>query len=343
MIVLGIETTCDETSVSIVEKKKTHKFGNIVSEQTLSQIIKHKKFGGVVPELASREHSKNLDYLVKKTIKNSKIEISKIDAFAASTGPGLLGALLVGTNYAKALAIASDKPFISINHLQGHVLVSRMSKEIDFPFLCLLVSGGHCQIILAQDAKKFTIIGESLDDAVGEVFDKTSKALGLEYPGGPVIEKLAKKRKNRYNFNLPKPLFKDQTLNLSFSGLKTAVRRIIDTGLNHNQKLDLAFQFQEVVTICLLEKVKLALRLLRKKKKINDFVLSGGVASNLYIRDKFKQLCKEEKIKFYVPHADLCVDNATMIAWAGIEMLTKGERISKINLSPQPRWRIDKL
>jgi len=343
MIVLGIETTCDETSVSIVEKKKDDEFGKIVSEQTLSQIIKHKKFGGVVPELASREHSKNIDYLVKKTIKNSKIEIATVDAFAASTGPGLLGALLVGTNYSKALAIASKKPFVSVNHLQAHVLVSRMNKKINFPFLCLLVSGGHSQIILAQDSKKFKVIGESLDDAVGEVFDKTSKALGLEYPGGPVIEKLAKKKKDKYNFNLPRPLLKNKTFNLSFSGLKTAVRRIIDTKLNTNQQQDLAFQFQEVITICLLEKVKLALRVLKKKENINDFVLSGGVASNIYIREKFKQLCKDEKVEFSVPKANLCVDNATMIAWAGIEMLIKGEKGSKINLSPKPRWRIDKL
>ena len=343
MIVFGIETTCDETSVSIVEKKKNKEFGDILVEETLSQIIKHKEFGGVVPELASREHSKNLDYLVKRSIKSSKINFNKIDAYAAATGPGLLGALLVGTNYAKALAVASNKPFISVNHLQGHVLVSRMNKKINFPFLCLIVSGGHCQIILAHNERKFKIIGESVDDAVGEVFDKTSNILGYGYPGGPIIEKLAKKKKKKFKFNLPKPLLKDKTFNLSFSGLKTAVRRIIESGLKKDEKYDLAYQFQEVITICLLEKVKRALKYYKKKYNINDFVLSGGVASNLFIRESFEQMCTKEEITFFAPESKLCVDNASMIAWAGIEMLRNGKIESKINLSPQPRWRIDRL
>jgi N6-L-threonylcarbamoyladenine synthase len=343
MIVLGIETSCDETSVSIVEKKKKGDFGKILSEQTLSQIKKHKKFGGVVPELASREHSKNLDHLVKQSIKNSNIEIKKIDAFAATTGPGLLGALLIGSNYAKALSLILDKPFISINHLQGHVLVSRMNKKISFPFLCLLVSGGHCQILLAEDYKKFKILGETLDDAVGEAYDKTAKILGLSYPGGPIIEKLAMKSKGLCKFNLPKPLLHKNTLNFSFSGLKTAVRRVAETGINKKEKTDLAYEFQNSVTDCLIKKVEMAIDFSRKKFQINDFILTGGVASNLFIRNKFRDLCKSMKISFFAPDKNLCTDNATMIAWAGIEMIANGEKGSKIHISPKPRWRIDNL
>ncbi len=343
MIVLGIETSCDETSVSIIEKKKNKKFGKILSENTISQINKHKKFGGVVPELASREHSKNLDLIVKETLDASKISLNKIDAFAATTGPGLLGGLLVGTNYTKALAISSQKPFFSVNHLQGHVLISRMKKTIPFPFVCLLVSGGHCQILLAQAYNKFKILGETLDDAVGEVYDKISKIMGYGYPGGPIIEELAKKSLGKYKFNLPRPLIKEKTLNLSFSGLKTATRRIIESGLNQSQKYDLANDFQCVIAECLLKKVELALKNIKRNTKISNFVLSGGVASNSFIRKQFRLLCKKNKVSFYAPDKELCIDNATMIAWAGLEILKKRKKGSKIYMSPKPRWRLDNL
>ena len=343
MIVLGIETSCDETSVSIVEKKEKRKIGRVLSEFTISQINKHKKFGGVVPELASREHSKNLDYIVRETLKVSRISIDEVDAFAATTGPGLLGGLLIGTNYAKALAISSQKPFLSVNHLQAHVLVSRMKKSISFPFVCLLISGGHSQILLAKGFNKFKILGETLDDAVGEAFDKISKIMGYGYPGGPIIEELAKKSIGKYKFNLPKPLINSKTLDLSFSGLKTAVRRIIEKGVDKKQHCDLASEFQNVIAECLLRKVDLALNSIKKKTKISSFVLTGGVASNLFIRNKFKLMCEKEKIFFFAPEKELCVDNATMIAWAGLEMISNGEKGSKVNLSPKPRWRLDKI
>ncbi len=343
MIVLGIETSCDETSVSIVEKEKSKDFGKILSETTLSQIEQHKKFGGVVPELASREHSQNIDFIVKETLKSSKVSLKKIDAFAATTGPGLLGALLVGTNYAKALAISSKKPFLSVNHLQGHILVSRMRKSIPFPFVCLLVSGGHCQILLARAYNKFKILGETLDDAVGEVYDKISRIMGYGYPGGPIIEELAKKSTGKHNFNLPKPLLKNKSLNLSFSGLKTAVRRIVEKGINRDQKYDLANEFQSVVTECLIKKVELSFNIIKKKLNIDNFVLSGGVASNTYIRESFKLLCKRNRISFFAPDKNLCVDNATMIAWAGLEIMKNRKASSKINLPPKPRWRLDSL
>ncbi len=342
MIVLGIETSCDETSVSIVKKCKKDVYGHILSEQTLSQIKKHKKFGGVVPELASREHSQSISKLVKKTIESSKVELKSIDAIAATTGPGLLGALLIGTNYAKAMSLALNKPFISVNHLQGHVLAPRINKTITFPYLCLLVSGGHSQILLAKNFKKFEIIGETLDDSVGEVFDKISRMLGLGYPGGPIIEKLAKKSLGQFKFNLPKPLLKNKTFNFSFSGLKTSVRRIIEKGLSNKQKYDLANEFQNVVSDCLISKVELAIKHL-KKKRIKDFVLSGGVASNSFIREQFKKLCDENQLSFFVPEKKLCVDNATMIAWAGLEIILSEKPANKIHLPPQPRWRIDEI
>ncbi len=342
MIVLGIETSCDETSVSIVQRKSS--FGNVLAEQTLSQIPKHKKYGGVVPELASREHSKHIDNLFKRTLKISKVSLSDIDAFAATTGPGLLGALLVGTNYAKSLAITSKKPFFAVNHLQAHVLVSRMNTKINFPFLCLLVSGGHCQILLVLEYNKFKVIGETLDDAVGEVFDKIARELGYSYPGGPIIEDLAKKGKGKYKFNLPKPLLNKNTCNLSFSGLKTSVRRIIDSGITKEQEPDLALSFQRTVCECLLSKVELAInRCTKKGLNLDTFVLSGGVASNSFIRQKFKVLCKKKNITFNAPDKKLCVDNATMVAWAALEMIVKGRIYSKIHLSPNPRWRLEAL
>ena len=206
MIVLGIETSCDETSVAIVKKKTTNKFGYLLSENTLSQVKKHNKYGGVVPELASREHENSLDLMVRNTLNESNISLQEIDAFAATTGPGLLGGLLIGSNYAKALSLINKKPFVSVNHLQGHILVARMKNEVDFPFLCLLVSGGHTQILLVKNYNNFEILGETLDDALGEAFDKTAKLLGYGYPGGPIIEKLAAQKKKSKVFNLPRPL-----------------------------------------------------------------------------------------------------------------------------------------
>ena len=200
MIVLGIETSCDETSVAIVKKKNRFLLGDVLSENTLSQVKKHKKFGGVVPELASREHSNTIDYLVKKTLKESGLSLSKIDAFAATLGPGLLGGLIVGSNYAKTLALTTKKPFIAVNHLQGHILVTRMKRIIKFPFLCLLVSGGHTQLLLVRKYNDFKLIGETLDDAIGEAFDKVAKLMGYSYPGGPIIEKLALNAKKKIKF-----------------------------------------------------------------------------------------------------------------------------------------------
>lgn len=340
MIVLGIETSCDETSVSIVQDKKDR--GKVLSEKILSQVKKHQPFGGVVPELASREHSDCISNLTRQVLDETSLNLDDIDGFAATTGPGLLGGLLVGCNYAKGLSIITNKPFLSINHLQGHVLISRMKKKINFPFLCLLVSGGHSLILLAKNFNKFKILGESIDDAVGEAFDKTSKLLGLGYPGGPLIEKLAQKAQREKKFHLPRPLINDKTMNLSFSGLKTSVRRIIEKNISQSEKADLAYEFQKSITECLLKKVNIAMDSC-KYYKIKDFVLSGGVASNSFIRNQFKSLCLVKNINFIVPAKALCTDNATMIAWAGIEKLRNHKIGDRLNTHPQPRWSLESI
>ena len=343
MIVLGIETSCDETSVAIVKKKTTNKFGYLLSENTLSQVKKHNKYGGVVPELASREHEKSLDLMVRNTLNESNISLQEIDAFAATTGPGLLGGLLIGSNYAKALSLINKKPFVAVNHLQGHILVARMKNEIDFPFLCLLVSGGHTQILLVKNYNNFEILGETLDDALGEAFDKTAKLLGYGYPGGPIIEKLAAQKKKSKVFNLPRPLKNSKNLDFSFSGLKTSVRKIIESSDPKKIEKDLANEFQVCVTEILISKLEKAIISTKKKLDLNSLVLAGGVASNKFIRNEFESMCKKNFINLIVPEKNLCVDNATMIAWAAIERLKYSKSSDQLEEKPRPRWSLETL
>jgi len=343
MIVLGIETSCDETSVAIVKKKTTNKFGYLLSENTLSQVKKHNKYGGVVPELASREHENSLDLMVRNTLNESNISLQEIDAFAATTGPGLLGGLLIGSNYAKALSLINKKPFVAVNHLQGHILVARMKNEIDFPFLCLLVSGGHTQILLVKNYNNFEILGETLDDALGEAFDKTAKLLGYGYPGGPIIEKLAAQKKKSKVFNLPRPLKNSKNLDFSFSGLKTSVRKIIESSDPKKIEKDLANEFQVCVTEILISKLEKAIISTKKKLDLNSLVLAGGVASNKFIRNEFESMCKKNFINLIVPEKNLCVDNATMIAWAAIERLKYSKSSDQLEEKPRPRWSLETL
>jgi len=343
MIVLGIETSCDETSVAIVKKKTTNKFGYLLSENTLSQVKKHNKYGGVVPELASREHENSLDLMVRNTLNESNISLQEIDAFAATTGPGLLGGLLIGSNYAKALSLINKKPFVAVNHLQGHILVARMKNEIDFPFLCLLVSGGHTQILLVKNYNNFEILGETLDDALGEAFDKTAKLLGYGYPGGPIIEKLAAQKKKSKVFNLPRPLKNSKNLDFSFSGLKTSVRKIIESSDPKKIERDLANEFQVCVTEILISKLEKAIISTKKKLDLNSLVLAGGVASNKFIRNEFESMCKKNFINLIVPEKNLCVDNATMIAWAAIERLKHSKSSDQLEEKPKPRWSLETL
>ena len=340
---MGIESSCDETAVSLVEKKNNSENGRIIKEIIWSQVESHKPFGGVVPELSSREHIKYLDKITKKILKETKIKLEDINAIAATTGPGLLGGLLIGSNYAKAISLNIKKPFLSINHLQAHVLVSRMSENISYPFIVLLISGGHTQLLIVESYNRFQLLGESIDDAVGEAFDKTAKLLGLNYPGGPEIEKLAKKASKVGVFNLPKPMFKKKNLNFSFSGLKTAVRRIIENGISQEQKYNLAYDFQDTVLECLKDRCEKGIDIFKKKFGTGSFLISGGVASNMYIRDGMRKLAKKKGVLFHVPDPKLCVDNASMIAWAGIEKLRSTQKSDPINTLPKPRWSLNDL
>ena len=343
---MGIETSCDETAVSIVEKKSSNKKGKILGEIIRSQIISHQPFGGVVPEISSREHIKYLDKIVKQTLKKSNVNLHDINAFASTAGPGLLGGLLIGTNYCKSLSLALKKPFFAINHLQAHALLPRMDRGyLDFPFLVLLISGGHTQILLAKDYNRFDIWGTTLDDALGEAFDKTAKLLELKYPGGPQIEKFARLGNCKNIIDFPRPLKKKKNCNFSFSGLKTAVRKkVLENQLSRQRKIDIAYNFQNAVLDCLVDRCNYALNLYKKKIGGSGyFVVSGGVAANLKIRNSLKKLSNINGFKLIVPDPRHCVDNATMIAWSGIERIIAGEKGDSLCFHPKPRWPLNSL
>ena len=342
MLVMGVESSCDETAVSIVQKKKSGG-GRIIKEIVYSQVENHIPYGGVVPELSSREHIRYLDKITKQVLKESKIKIKQLDGIAAATGPGLLGGLLIGSNYAKAICIANKKPFLAINHLQAHILVSRMDFNFSFPFLVLLISGGHTQLLIVKKFNEFELLGESIDDALGEAFDKTAKLLGLKYPGGPEIENYALKNSKKNTFRLPKPLFQKNNLDFSFSGLKTAVRRIIESEISQEQKYNLAYDFQYTVLECLKDRCGKAMDLFQEKYGTGCFILSGGVASNVFLRQGLKNLSETKAMRFFVPRPELCVDNASMIAWAGIEKILSNNLIDDIEVLPAPRWSLVEL
>ena len=314
MLVLGIETSCDETAVALV-KKNTSKFGGkIIKEIVLSQAKKHEIFGGVVPEISSREHILSLKKITQTILKQSNIKVSNIDAFAATCGPGLNGGLLIGSNFAKSLSIGLNKPFFAINHLQAHILVSRVKKKIEFPFLVLLISGGHTQLIIAKDYNKFEIIGETIDDAVGEAFDKTAKILGLGYPGGPKIEMLAKKSERQNIVLLPRPMIKKKNLDFSFSGLKTAATNFLNN-LDPNEKLtkaDFAASYQEAIVDSLLSNFVKAVN----ETGVKNISGGGGVMANSRLREKMNIFAENNDLNIYLPTPKLSTDNAAMICVA---------------------------
>ena len=343
MLVLGIETSCDETAVALVKKNKSKFGGKIIKEIVLSQAKKHEIFGGVVPEISSREHILSLKKITQTILKQSNIKVSNIDAFAATCGPGLNGGLLIGSNFAKSLSIGLNKPFFAINHLQAHILVSRIEKKIEFPFIVLLISGGHTQLIIAKALNNYEIIGETVDDAVGEAFDKTAKILGLGYPGGPKIEILARKSRKKNIFSLPRPMIKKKNLDFSFSGLKTAVRRKVEETSSKEFTSDLAYSFQLAVSECLINRCDGGIDKFLKMFGKGYFLMAGGVASNKYLRRKLIELCDKKGMLFFAPDPKLCMDNASMIAWTAIEKIINGEKGDSIKFLPNPRWSIDEL
>ena len=335
MLVFAVETSCDETSVCILNDSK-----KILSHIIYSQ-EEHKGFGGVIPEIASRAHLQILQKVSIKALKEAKISISDIDVFCSTCGPGLIGGLLVGSIFTKALAIGAKKPFVPINHLEGHVLSPTINNNIKYPFLCFLLTGGHTQIYLIKDIDNYELIGDSLDDAIGEAFDKVAKLIGMSYPGGAEIEKLSKYG-DENSIQLPHPLKKNRDLNFSFSGIKTAISLIIkkQNTINDKFKYNLSASFQKTVTEILEEKFLLSLEYLDNQNiNIKQVALVGGVASNQYIYKKIKDLSLKKNVSIIVPPNNMLSDNAAMIGWACLQKL-KTKKIDDLFFRENPRLSI---
>ena len=324
MIVLGIETSCDETAAAVYRPHEL--LSNIISSQTI-----HQQYGGVVPELASREHIRLILPIIKQSLIDAKLGLIDLDGIAVTYGPGLAGSLLVGINTAKALAFVLKIPFIGVNHIEGHIFAINLTEQINPPFISLVISGGHSQLVLVEDFGKYEILGKTLDDAAGEAFDKVAKMLGLGYPGGPVIDKISKNGDEKY-VNFPRALLKRNDFNFSFSGLKTAVLYYLRSLTDQQRKkhvADIAASFQAALVEVLIKKTIAA----AKEKKIKNVVLAGGVARNSYLRESFQKLAKKENLKIYIPEPILCTDNAAMIALVGYRKLKQGLR-SEFDLAP---------
>ena len=339
---LGIETSCDETAAAVI-RENDKGTADILSNVVSSQIEEHKKFGGVVPELAARAHLENIEYIINAALKESKISIDEVDGIAATAGPGLIVCLTVGLNIGKSIAAFSNKPFIGVNHLEGHALSPGLEKKIEFPYLLLLISGGHTQFLIVKDVNKYEQLGTTIDDALGEAFDKTAKMLDLGYPGGPSVEKFAKLGDKNF-FKLPEPIINKAGCNLSFAGLKTAVLKE-SKKINGKDKLkyNLAASFQNTINKILYKKTKVAVEMFREKTKEENFqlIVAGGVAANETIRKNLSTLSDEISFEIIYPDLKFCGDNAAMIAWAGIQRFKKN-MIDDVNMSAKSRWPLDK-
>jgi N6-L-threonylcarbamoyladenine synthase len=326
ILTLGIESSCDETSVAVVKNGR-----EILSNIIDTQISIHEKYGGVVPEIASRNHIEAISRVTKKALEEANVKFDDIDVITPTYGPGLVGALLVGLSYAKALSFAINKPLVGVNHIQGHIAANYITyKELKPPFLCVMMSGGNTQLVYVKNYTEFEVLGKTRDDAIGEAFDKVARVVGLGYPGGPKIDKLAKEG-NPNAIELPKTHF--DNLDFSFSGIKTAV-----INLHHKipdvNKADLCASFEKTVTEIIIENTKKAL----KQINVNTVVLAGGVSANSFIREEFLKL-QEKGIKVYMPDLKLCTDNAAMIASAGYYNFINGER-SELSLNAIPNLKL---
>ena len=339
---LGIETSCDETAASVVQENgdgTAKVLSNIVS----SQIQEHKKFGGVVPEIAARAHVENIDFIIQKALNKSKKKIKDLDGVAATTGPGLVVCLHIGYNIGKSIAAFGKKSFLPINHLEGHALSPGIENKISFPYLLLLISGGHSQYLIVKGLNNYKQIGTTIDDAVGEAFDKTAKILDLGYPGGPNVEKFAKLG-NKNKFNLPQPIINRAGCNLSLAGLKTDVLRKSKNIKSNQDKYDLAASFQETINKILRKKTEVGMNKFREEisgSSTKPFVVAGGVAANETIRKSLKEISKKMNFKPIFPSKEFCGDNAAMIAWAGIQRYKK-KLFNKKNEIVRSRWPLDK-
>ncbi len=342
--VLGIETSCDETAVAIVTEDR-QLLANIVLSQK-----EHAAFGGVVPEIAARAHLAHVDTLVEEAMTKSGLKFTELDAIAVTAGPGLIGGVLVGVMTAKAIAAVHDLPLIAVNHLEGHALTARLTGDVPFPYLLLLVSGGHCQLLAVEGVGKYKRLGSTLDDAVGEAFDKTAKLLGLGYPGGPAVEKLAgecaDKSAAAQKYPLPTPLLGKPGCDFSFAGLKTAVKRIVDTlpdPIERAVAADICASFQHSVGKIIIDRTARAIekyRALYPDAMSPTLVVAGGVAANKTLRQGLETLAMQYKMAFAAPPLNLCTDNAAMIAWAGMERLKEG-LTDALDFPVYPRWPLD--
>ena len=337
-IVLAIETSCDETAVAIVSSNK-----EVLSHKVLSQ-KEHLPYGGVVPEIASRAHINYLYELTVNCLEESRLGLEDIDAIAVTSGPGLIGGLIVGVMLAKGISSVINKPVIEVNHLEAHALVIRMFCEIDFPFLVLIISGGHCQFLIAYDVGHYYKLGSSLDDSLGEVFDKVARMLNLGYPGGPIIEEKSLMG-NSKRFILPRALIHRPGCDFSFSGIKTAVKNIIANQrcVDHSLVCDISASFQDCVGEILVNRVRNAILMSKSiDSRIDKLVITGGVAANKQIRNQLMCITNDNSLEILYPPSRLCTDNGIMVGWAGIENLAKGY-ISDLDFSPKARWPLECL
>ena len=341
MRVLGIETTCDETAASVV-RMSGRGGGDVLSNEIMSQIAEHAAYGGVVPESAARAHVEVIDRLVERALSHAGMRLADLDGVAAAAGPGLIGGVIVGLTFGKALALAAQKPFIAVNHLEAHALTARLTDAIEFPYLLLLVSGGHTQLISVRGVGDYRRLGTTIDDAVGEAFDKVAKMLGLPYPGGPQVEMQAASG-DPQRFSFPRPMLRRPGADFSLSGLKTAVRLEAEriAPLRPGDVADICASFQAAVVDVIIDRIRHALKAFRQQEgDPSALVVAGGVAANGAIRRALLRFCGESGLHLVTPPPVLCTDNGAMIAWAGIERLRLG-LTDGLDFAARPRWPLD--
>lgn len=339
LYVLGIETTCDETAVAVVKGDRT-----IVAHRLLSQMKAHIPYGGVVPEIAARSHLDHLDGLVVQTMMDAGLGYDDLDGIAASGGPGLIGGVMVGLMTAKALALAADKPLLVINHLEAHALTARLTDDVAFPFLLLLLSGAHCQILRVSHVRDYQLLGQTIDDAVGEAFDKVARMIGLPYPGGPELEKLLPlaDADAAAKIELPRPLVGRKNCDFSFAGLKTAARTWLNgRTLSQQEQADFSLAFHDTVADILLDRLQNALKA-HDIADLKTLVVAGGVAANRFLCAKLQAFCTAHVLQFVAPPVALCTDNAAMVAWAGLEQLRLNMH-NDMDFAARPRWPLNEL
>jgi len=329
-VVLGIESSCDETAAALVTADR-----RILAQRIASQDEAHRPYGGVVPEIAARAHAEKLAPLIAEVLEEADMRLDQVDAVAATAGPGLIGGVMVGLVTAKALAMASDRPLMAINHLEGHALSPRLADPtLEFPYALLLVSGGHCQILRVDGVGRYRRLATTIDDALGEAFDKSAKILGLGYPGGPAVERLAREG-NPAAVRLPRPLFGSEEPHFSFAGLKSAVLRAKQSGAHSDA--DIAASFQQAAIACVIDRTR---RALAQMDGVSALVTAGGVAANASVREALEDLAGEFGLPFMAPPMALCTDNAAMIAWAGIERIGQ-QAFDPLDIAARPRWPLD--